>query len=38
MRPKYSVFDLSKIQNTFNLEIPEWDRSLEVCLGCLVLK
>jgi len=33
VRPKYSVFDLSKIQTAFNLEIPEWDRSLEVCLG-----
>ena len=32
MRPKYSVFDLSKIQNTFNLEIPEWDASLKMCL------
>jgi len=32
VRPKYSVFDLSKIKNMFNLDIPDWEISLKRCL------
>ena len=32
-RPSFSVMDKSKIKNTFNLEIPYWRNSLEVCIG-----
>jgi len=28
-RPKYSILDKSKVQNTFNLEIPYWRESLK---------
>lgn len=31
-RPKYSLMDKSKIKNTFNLDIPYWRDSLEMCL------
>lgn len=31
-RPKYSLMDKSKIKNTFNLDIPYWRDSLELCL------
>ncbi|HVG40748.1 MAG TPA: dTDP-4-dehydrorhamnose reductase, partial [Chitinophagaceae bacterium] len=33
MRPKYSVLDKSKIKNTFNLYIPNWEDSLKKCLA-----
>jgi dTDP-4-dehydrorhamnose reductase len=31
-RPKYSVLDTTKIRETFNLQIPGWEKSLQVCL------
>ncbi|MEN8117269.1 MAG: dTDP-4-dehydrorhamnose reductase [Bacteroidota bacterium] len=31
-RPAYSVLNKSKIKNTFDLKIPHWKESLEVCL------
>ncbi len=31
-RPNYSVLDTTKIQQTFNVAIPEWKASLEKCL------
>jgi dTDP-4-dehydrorhamnose reductase len=31
-RPKYCLMDKSKIKNTFNLDIPYWRDSLELCL------
>lgn len=31
-RPEYSVLCLDKIKNTFNIEIPSWQDSLENCL------
>ena len=34
-RPAYSVFDTSKIAETYNVEIPEWDLSLKECLSKL---
>lgn len=34
-RPPYSVFDKSKIKNTFKLEIPYWEDSLRHCINRL---
>ena len=34
-RPHYSVLDKSKIKQTYGLEIPYWEESLEVCLDKL---
>ena len=34
-RPAYSVLDKTKIKNTFNLEIKNWQMSLEKCLNQL---
>lgn len=34
-RPKYSVMDTSKIQQTFNIDIPFWKESLEKCISIL---
>lgn len=34
-RPAYSAFDKSKIKNTFRLEIPQWEASLEKCINIL---
>ena len=31
-RPAYSVFNKTKIKNTFQLSIPEWRESLQTCL------
>lgn len=31
-RPQYSVLDKSKIKKTFNLDIPQWEDSLKVCV------
>ncbi len=31
-RPAYSVLDTAKIQQTFNIVIPEWKDSLEKCI------
>jgi len=31
-RPAFSVMDKARIKNTFNLEIPYWRDSLEICL------
>ena len=31
-RPHFSVLNKSKIKSTFNLEIPYWKESLEICL------
>ncbi|MDN3587296.1 dTDP-4-dehydrorhamnose reductase [Pedobacter aquatilis] len=32
-RPAFSVMDKSKIKNTFNISIPYWRDSLEVCIS-----
>jgi dTDP-4-dehydrorhamnose reductase len=34
-RPAYSVFDTSKIKETYNVDIPKWDTSLKECLKSL---
>ena len=34
-RPMYSVLDKTKIKETFGLEIPEWEESLESCINKL---
>ncbi|MDR3218747.1 MAG: dTDP-4-dehydrorhamnose reductase [Dysgonamonadaceae bacterium] len=34
-RPMYSVLDKTKIKETFRLEIPEWEKSLERCVRLL---
>jgi dTDP-4-dehydrorhamnose reductase len=34
-RPAFSVMDKSKIKNTFNISIPYWRNSLEICLNKL---
>ena len=34
-RPAYSVMDKSKIKNNFNIIIPHWRKSLELCLNKL---
>jgi len=31
-RPKYSLLNTDKTQNTFNLEIPNWEDSLKECI------
>ncbi|WP_455591713.1 dTDP-4-dehydrorhamnose reductase [Bacteroides sp.] len=31
-RPHYSVLDKTKIKDTFNIEIPHWEESLERCI------
>lgn len=33
VRPHYSVLDKSLIKKTFNIEIPHWTESLEVCVS-----
>ena len=32
-RPHYSVLDKTKIKNTFEIEIPHWEESLEECIS-----
>lgn len=32
-RPRFSVFDKSKIKSTFGIAIPHWKESLEACLN-----
>ncbi len=34
-RPSYSVLDTTKIAETFNITIPEWQESLQKCLALL---
>lgn len=34
-RPQYSVLDKAKIKNTFNLQIPNWEESLKICISKL---
>lgn len=34
-RPKYSVLDKSKIQQTFSVELKDWKESLQVCINRL---
>ncbi|MFT4154758.1 dTDP-4-dehydrorhamnose reductase [Parafilimonas sp.] len=34
-RPAYSVFDKSKIVNTFNIQLKDWKGSLQACLNKL---
>ena len=36
IRPSYSVLDKTKIKETFNIEIPYWIDSLEVCVNNLL--
>lgn len=31
-RPAYSVLDIAKIRNTFNVEVPDWKQALERCM------
>ncbi|MDR2951048.1 MAG: dTDP-4-dehydrorhamnose reductase [Dysgonomonas sp.] len=31
-RPKYSVLEKAKIKSTFNLSIPKWEESLNICI------
>lgn len=34
-RPAYSVLDKTKIKNTYNVEIPYWEESLQECIELL---
>ena len=34
-RPMYSVLDKTKIKQTFDIEIPEWEESLEACMALI---
>jgi dTDP-4-dehydrorhamnose reductase len=34
-RPMYSVLDKTKIKTTFQLSIPEWEKSLEKCISLI---
>jgi dTDP-4-dehydrorhamnose reductase len=34
-RPAYSVLDITKIRNTFGVDIPDWENSLQKCLSLL---
>lgn len=34
-RPSYSVLDKTKIKNTYGIEIPHWEESLEECISLL---
>ena len=34
-RPHYSVLDKTKIKETYGIEIPYWEESLEACIGLL---
>lgn len=34
-RPSYSVLDKTKIKETFGIEIPHWEESLEACIEIL---
>ena len=36
-RPNYSVLDKTKIKNTYDIEIPYWEESLEKCIGQLII-
>lgn len=36
-RPQYSVLDKSKIKNTFNISIPKWEESLNICVKELLI-
>lgn len=38
VRPQYSVLDKSKIKSTFNLSIPNWEDSLNLCIDELMTK
>jgi dTDP-4-dehydrorhamnose reductase len=35
-RPNYSVLDKTKIKNTYGIEIPYWEESLETCIEKLL--
>lgn len=35
-RPHYSVLDKTKIKKTYDIEVPYWEESLEVCVGKLL--
>jgi len=37
-RPHYSVLDKTKIKKTYDIEIPYWEDSLEVCISKLLMK
>lgn len=37
-RPKYSVLDKTKIQQTFSVQLKDWKESLRVCIGKLQAK
>lgn len=38
IRPRYSVLDKSKIKETFNIVIPKWEESLNICIKELLTK
>ena len=35
-RPHYSVLDKTKIKQTYGIEVPYWEESLEACIGKLL--
>lgn len=35
-RPQYSVLDKTKLKDTFNIEIPQWEDSLKICVSELL--
>ena len=35
-RPHYSVLDKTKIKQTYGIEVPYWEESLEACMGKLL--
>lgn len=37
-RPQYSVLDKTKIKTTFDLNVPQWENSLKVCINELMKK
>lgn len=37
-RPKYSVLDKTKIKTVFNISIPKWEESLNICVNELLSK
>ena len=36
-RPHFSVLDKTKLKQTYDIEIPYWEESLEVCVGKLLI-
>ena len=36
-RPHFSVLDKTKLKQTYGIEVPYWEESLEVCIGKLLI-